>query len=70
MTVTFLVAVRLTDLSTLTDYASDIEDDLVTAGHDVVSVKPWARPTANPLAALPTLTETTQQQTTTPEIQQ
>jgi hypothetical protein len=66
MTVTFLVAVNLSDLTTLADVAADIEDDLASAGHDVVSVKPWTRPTAqtpaaNPFASLPSLIEPTTQ---------
>jgi hypothetical protein len=70
MTVTFLVAVTLQDLSSIADVAADIEEDLVSAGHEVESVKPWARPTiqsagGNPFAALPPLIEPnqTQQQT-------
>jgi hypothetical protein len=68
MTVTFLVAVVLQDLSSIADVAADIEEDLTSAGHEVESVKPWARPTltpnANPLSQLPPLIEpNTQQQT-------
>jgi hypothetical protein len=71
MTVTFLVAINLDDLTSLPDVALDLQDDLESAGHDVVSVNPWARPTQqpaqNPLAALPSLIEpqqpTTERQT-------
>lgn len=60
MTVTFLVALALDDLSTLSDVALDLQDDLERAGHSVESVKPWARPTAqiaNPFTNLPNLVE-------------
>lgn len=43
--VTFLVAVNIDDVSVLTETALNINDDLTQSGHDVVSVKPWARPT-------------------------
>lgn len=71
MTVTFLVAIKLNDLSTLSDTAADIEDDLNEAGYEVDSVKPWARPATgtppvNPLAALPSMLPTpTENQTQT-----
>lgn len=63
MTVTFLVALDLSDISTLTEIALDIQEDLEQAGHSVESVRPWARPSAqprtisNPLTALPNLVE-------------
>lgn len=60
MTVTFLVALNLDDLSTLSDVALDLQDDLEKAGHTVESVKPWARPsgqTVSPFTALPALVE-------------
>jgi hypothetical protein len=61
MTVTFLVALQLDDVSTIADVAADIQDDLEQTGHTVESVKPWARPTlqagGNPLTQLPTLIE-------------
>lgn len=60
MIVTFLVALNLDDLSSIADIASDIDDDLTSAGHTVESVKPWARPTLagqNPLQQLPPLVE-------------
>jgi hypothetical protein len=60
MLVTFLVALDLSDISTLAETALDIQDDLEQAGHSVESVKPWARPTAqvaSPFAALPNLVE-------------
>jgi hypothetical protein len=61
MLVTFLVALDLSDISTLTETALDIQDDLEQAGHSVESVKPWARPSAqtssSPLSALPNLVE-------------
>jgi hypothetical protein len=66
MTVTFLVAVVLQDLSSIADVAGDIEEDLTSAGHEVESVKPWARPTiqasGGPFAALPPLLEPNTQQ--------
>lgn len=71
MEVTYLVAVNIEDVSTIADQAADIQDDLESAGHDVVSVKPWARPTqqtASPIVA-PSLIQP-QQTTTQPEIQQ
>lgn len=47
MTATFLVTVNIPDTSTttLTTEAEDIHDDLLSKGHDVEEVKPWARPT-------------------------
>jgi hypothetical protein len=61
VTVTFLVALDLDDLSTLTDVALDLQDDLEQAGHSVESVKPWARPTTtqaiSPFMTLPTMVE-------------
>jgi hypothetical protein len=61
MVVTFLVALDLDDLTTLTDVALDIQDDLERAGFNVESVKPWARPTTqsstSPFAAIPNLVE-------------
>lgn len=47
MTVTFLLELNLDDLSTLSEISANISDDL-SANFDVISVKPWARPT-NPL---------------------
>lgn len=46
MTATFLVTVNvpLLDPNSLLSEASDIEDDLISAGHDVTEVKPYARP--------------------------
>lgn len=44
MTRTLLVALNVTDGSLLTDLAVDIENDLTSAGHDVVSVRPWGSP--------------------------
>lgn len=55
MNVTFLVEINIQDLSDLVGVADEIEHDL--ADFDVVSVKPWARPSGNPLAAIPNLTE-------------
>jgi hypothetical protein len=45
MTVTFLVALEIDDVSDLPALAEDIWDDLGASGHSVQSVKPWARPT-------------------------
>lgn len=44
MKVAFIVNIELEDPSMAADTAVDIEDDLVSAGFDVVSVQPWARP--------------------------
>lgn len=44
MTRTLLVALNVSDGSLLTDLAVDIETDLTSAGHDVVSVRPWGSP--------------------------
>lgn len=44
MTRTFLVALNLTDTSDMAGQANELHDDLETAGHDVVSVKPWGSP--------------------------
>lgn len=60
MTITFLVAINLEDATALVEASHDISDSL-SGRFDVVSVKPWARPsvtpTVSPLAALPPLTE-------------
>lgn len=56
MTVTFLVELNLDDTTDLANISGDIEEDLQN-NFEVISVKPWARPTGNPLAALPNLTE-------------
>lgn len=56
MTVTFLVELNLQDLSNLAGISEELLDDL-SENFDVISVKPWARPTGNPLAAIPNLTE-------------
>jgi len=45
MDVAFILHVNVQDVSTLADEAADIQDDLTSAGHDVVSVTPWTRPT-------------------------
>lgn len=70
MEVTYLVAVNIEDLSTITDQALDIQDDLESAGHDVVSVKPWARPSQqapiDAFAAAPSLIQPQQTETTQP----
>lgn len=55
MNVTFLVELNLSDLSDLLGVVDEIEQDL--SDFEVVSVKPWARPSGNPLAAIPNLTE-------------
>lgn len=47
MTVTFLLELNLDDISTIADVALNIEEDL-SDNFDVVSVKPWARPTTLP----------------------
>ena len=62
MTVTFLVALNLDDITALAETATDIEDAL--AGHfNIVSVKSWARPTSQtPFQSLPPLIEPTTNQ--------
>lgn len=44
MEVTFLVALNVDELGSLQSLADQIDDDLMASGHDVLSVKPWARP--------------------------
>lgn len=46
MTVTFLVEVNLDDVSpqALIDESETIRQDLFSSGLDVISVKPWERP--------------------------
>lgn len=44
MDVTYLVAVSISDVSQLTATAEQIEEDLSSSGHEVLSVHPWARP--------------------------
>lgn len=46
--VTYLVKLNIPELSQIADIAGDIEEDLTSSGHDVVSVAPWARPSALP----------------------
>lgn len=55
MNVTFLVEINISDLSDLPGIADEIESDL--SDFEVISVKPWARPAGNPLAAIPNITE-------------
>lgn len=51
MRATFLVEVELEDVSpqVLMDEAATIQQDLFSSGLDVISVKPWTRPTLAPL---------------------
>jgi hypothetical protein len=44
MNVAFIAEVNLDDLSDLAGTAREIEQDLSNAGFEVISVKPWARP--------------------------
>ena len=68
--VTFLVAVNVEDLTSLPDQALDIQDDLESAGHDVVSVKPWARPSQQAsIDAFSTLIQPQQTQLEQPQTQ-
>lgn len=56
MNVTFLLHLNVEDVSQIPALAVDIQDDLIGAGHDVISVEPWSRPTQNlasPLVPLP-----------------
>lgn len=55
MNVTFLITLNIQDLSDLAGIADEIENDL--NDFEVISVKPWARPAGNPLAAIPNITE-------------
>lgn len=48
MTITFLLEINLDDISTIADVALNIEEDL-SDNFDVISVKPWARPTTFPI---------------------
>lgn len=45
MTATFLITLDLDDTSplALNEISEDLHDDLEKAGHEVESVKPWAR---------------------------
>ena len=56
MTVTFLVEVNLDDVSpqSLIDEADTIRQDLFSSGLDVISVKPWERPSLATPTQLPT----------------
>ena len=55
MEVTFLVTVDLPDVSpqALMDEAATIQQDLFSSGLDVISVKPWERPTMGQASPLP-----------------
>lgn len=44
MTSTFLVKLEIMDITEIPMVAEDVMDDLLSAGHDVISVTPWARP--------------------------
>lgn len=44
MNSTFLVTLDIESVDLIPDTAVDLEDDLLAAGHDVIAVKPWARP--------------------------
>ena len=43
MTATLLITLNIEDPSTLLEIASDIEDELINTGFDVISVVPWKR---------------------------
>jgi hypothetical protein len=45
MNATFIVTLDVESPDVIPDIAVDLEDDLLAAGHDVITVKPWARPT-------------------------
>ena len=47
MIATYLVELDVDDPSQIMTIAEDIQDDLISAGHLITSVKPWARPTLN-----------------------
>jgi hypothetical protein len=53
MTSTFLVTLEIESPDVIPDTAIDLEDDLLAAGHDVITVKPWARPTLGVAAPEP-----------------
>jgi predicted CoA-binding protein len=61
--VAFITEVNLDDLSDLAGTASEIEQDLNNAGFEVISVKPWARPSLKlpGEASVPTTNQTTNQ---------
>ena len=56
MTRTLLVALNVTDSSSLSELAADVEDDLIRAGHDVESVRPWGSPLDQITSTTPTTT--------------
>lgn len=45
MQVAFIVKLDLPDTTNLPGLALELQDDLADAGHVVLSVQPWARPT-------------------------
>jgi hypothetical protein len=56
MTVTFLVALNIDDVTAASAVAEDLNDDLSGLGYDVTSVRPWHRDslaTASPLQSPP-----------------
>jgi hypothetical protein len=55
MTVTYLVAINVTDASAIEDMSAEIDDILSSEGVDVVSVAPWARPSMGEPEPLPPL---------------
>lgn len=44
MNASFIVTLDVESQDVIPDTALDMEDDLLAAGHDVIVVKPWARP--------------------------
>jgi hypothetical protein len=55
MNASFIVTLDVESQDIIPDTAIDLEDDLLAAGHDVIVVKPWARPTIGLTPELPPL---------------
>lgn len=67
MTRTFLVAINFDDSTLdLVGEAADLREDLEHAGHDVLSVHPWAAPTLGQMGQPATQIPLTQPNPNTP----
>jgi hypothetical protein len=66
---TLLVALNVSAGESLTELASDIQEDLVRAGHDVDSVRPWGSPLDQLTPAVATTSPTllSSEEPTTPQ---